>query len=251
MLNRSKYFILLAALAVSGCASTPSSNYDSAETRRADQADLHTRIAWNYLRREQYRVAGEELDRALKTDPGHSGAYHVYGVLSSKLNNFQDAERYFSRAVKLDPNNLDAQEDYAGFLCTRGRIDEALARYEAAMANPLNTQPAGSRTRAGLCMLRGGQFAEAERVFREALELNQNLRPAIAGMVRVSYERGNYMSARAYAERFLASGEPASDVLYYASQTEKMLGDRALAASYAKELRQSWPNSEHAKLLKQ
>ncbi len=243
--------LALAATLVSGCASTANQPYDPATgSLSSRQADLHTRLAWNYLQRGQYKVAGQELDQALRKSPSHSKAHHIYGVLLTQLDRTSEAERHFRRAIQSDPNNLDAQEDFAGFLCQFGRTGEGIDRYRQTMENPLNEQPALTRTRAGLCMMRTGDMAGAETYFREALERSPSIPPALAGMVRISYERGNHLSARGYAERYIAMGESDPDVLLFAAKAEAALGDSETSENYARMLRTRYPNSAQAKLLK-
>lgn len=243
--------VAIAAIAITvlinGCVSTGPGNNPVAKGTR--QADLHTQLAWNYLQRKQYKVAGIELDKALKADPRNSRAHQIYGLLLVQLNQLGKAERHFKRAVQADDTNIAAAEDFASFLCQRGRASEGIERYKAIMDNPLNAEPALTRTRAGMCLVGTGDAVGAEQFFRDALAINPSIREALAGMVQISYERANYLSARGYAQRYVALGDASPNVLLYAAKTEAMLGDAKTSASYAKELRTRFPKSQQAAVL--
>jgi len=242
---------LLAAVAVlTGCASSAVSDTGAPRSARSVQADVHTQLAWNYLQREQYEVAGVELDNALRVDPSNSKANQIYGLLKLRLGKTREAERHFRRAVQTDPNNLGAQEDYASFLCQTGRVQEAIAGYEHSIESPLNRERAQSRARAGLCLLKHRDFAGAEPYFRSALKVSPNLAEALAGMQQISFEQGNYLSARGYGERFVSTGNQSPQVLLFAARTEAMLGDQKAAQIYAKQLRIQFPDSPAALALR-
>ncbi len=233
-----------AMLILAGCTTTaPTQN---APRQASERSEVHTQLAWNYLQRGQYDIAQEELDKALKIDGASSRAHHIYGLLYNTLGKAGDAEQHFSRAVRLNADNLDAQEDYAGFLCKTGKTDAGVKRYQKVIGNPRNKQVPMTRTRVGLCLLGSGKIDEAETFFRDALDANPAIGIALSAMARISYETGRYLSGRAYVQRYFDIGPDDPQVLYYAASIERKLGDEASARQYASELQRLFPESREA-----
>ena len=70
-------------------------------------------------------------------------------------------------------------------------------------------------------------------------------------MAKLSYANGNYLSARAFLQRYLeiANQTPAS--LWLGIQIEQKLGDKNTLSSYALLLKNNFPDSREAGLLKE
>ena len=235
------------AIALNGCA-TGVDNVSPPKSA-AKRAEVHAQLAWNYLRLGQYDIAREEVEKAVAADNGSSRAHHIYGLLSDNLGDLEGAELHFNRAVRLDRDNLDAAEDYAGFLCKSGRSGQAVNRYEEIIQNRLNRDVTMTQTRAGLCLLGAGKGDAAETYFRAALSRNPRNGAALSAMARISFETGRYLSGRGYVQRYLDFGPDDPQVLYYAANIERELGDEVSAQSYARELLRLFPRSREAKQL--
>jgi len=74
---------------------------------------------------------------------------------------------------------------------------------------------------------------------------------ALFQMAKLSFEAGEFLSARAYIERFeeVSSYTPAS--LWIAIRTERQLGDDATAAKYEMRLKSKFPDSPEIQLLRE
>ena len=65
-------------------------------------------------------------------------------------------------------------------------------------------------------------------------------------MAVISFEEENYLSARAYLERYFAVGPETAQSLLYAVKVEQQLGATDLAIDYARKLRAQYPRSSEA-----
>ena len=74
-------------------------------------------------------------------------------------------------------------------------------------------------------------------------------REALLQMAGVSLERGNGLQARAFLERYLASGAAAPDVLMLGVQIERTMGDAAAAADYGAQIKSQFPDSPEARVV--
>jgi len=70
-------------------------------------------------------------------------------------------------------------------------------------------------------------------------------------MGSINYARGNYLSARAYLQRYEAVAEHTAESLWLAIRTEYALRDHQAWGNYALMLRNSFPDSEQYMLLQE
>ncbi|MDP6709143.1 MAG: tetratricopeptide repeat protein [Alphaproteobacteria bacterium] len=122
-------------------------------------------------------MAIETLSRAGALLPGDWEIPSAIGVGYDRLGRYQDAERWYLRALKLEPSNPVVLNNYALSLAQRGELQEAIAALERAIAMP----ESGPRIRQNLALLHAtnGDFEAARRLVRRDLsgeEAEVNLR---------------------------------------------------------------------------
>jgi len=80
---------------------------------------------------QDYNIASQYLDFAIKTDPNDAEAYNIYGNLCLKKNDYKMAEDYFKKSIFLDEkffkNYYDLAVAYIG-LKDNQKAHEALER---------------------------------------------------------------------------------------------------------------------------
>lgn len=243
---------LFAVLVLTGCATaqTDSGAGQSGEDPES-RAAVHTRLALVYLRRDQKRVALDELEQALAISPGHSQANYVMAMLQTQLNHPDKADRYYRKALEFDPENAVAAHDYGIFLCKAGKVEKALEYFNQALNNPLYEGQTLTNLRAGECLMRMRTDRRgAEPYFESALDANPRLVSALYYMADISYAREEYLSARGYIERYFAVGPDTPASLLLAVKIESKLSADQVAQKYAARLREKFASSDEAKRLK-
>lgn len=96
----------------------------------AGLADTYVYMAFAGIlqKNEGYRLAKDELAKAVELDDSIGEAHDTLGVLSWQFDwDWDAADREFNRAIALAPSYSCAHEDRAGFLAFMGRRAEALA----------------------------------------------------------------------------------------------------------------------------
>lgn len=77
--------------------------------------------------------------KALELDPGLAEAHALLGRILKKQFQWNDAEAEFKQALALNPNNASSHLEYADWLTSHGRLDEALAwAHRARELDPLS-----------------------------------------------------------------------------------------------------------------
>lgn len=238
--------LLLLSAVVVGCTANGPRDAKSQEA-----ASIYTELGVSYMQENRPDIALSNLQRALELDPSSVDAHNAIAILYDRLNRPGEADRYYSRAVELAPENSQILNNFGVFLCNRGRYQEALKRFEQALENPVYRKAALAMTNAGNCLLKADRSAEAEGWYRKALKADPRFPVALARMAKVSHDKGNHLSTRAYLQRYRTVAPLDAELLLLGVITERTLGDLDTAASYALSLKNRFPDSEQADQLMQ
>lgn len=218
----------------------------AAQKRDARLVEIHTQLAAGYMQRDQLDIALQELDKALDIDSEDAQANSVMALVQARLKNPEKADKYFRRAVASEPNNSEVQNNYGAFLCEQGRLDEAVERFNKALANRLYKTPELANLNAGLCLMKKPAAAAASRYFKAALEINPRFAPALLEMSKINLNSGQTLSARGYMQRYFEVAKESPETLWLAIRIERALGNKDLQAKYALHLTGNFPDSPEA-----
>ena len=224
-----------------GCAS--SQERKALKARKENVVILNTQLAATYLQRGRPEIALDNISKALALAPNDSQANNVMALLQWHLKQNDVADRYFRRALKSQPGNSEARNNYGAFLCERGEVDKAVKQFELALTNPLYTTPAQANLNAGLCLMKKPAPVMAESYFRETLKLDPKRKAALYQMAKISYDSGKTYSARGFIQRFFEIANDTPESLLLAVKIEGKLHAKDAEASYALRLRGKFPDS--------
>ncbi len=240
--------LLAGALALGGCAAGGGANSSNKQT--AEAARIHTELGTAYLREREYEAALEKLNKALSYDADYAPAHTVLGVLYERLGQSDKAGRHYRRAAQADPDDGGAQNNYGSYLCRSGQHGQAYTYFEKAVDNPFYRTPEVALSNAGHCALAQNETDRAEQYLRRALEYSAGFRDALYPMAQIQFDRGQYLSARAFLQRYESVGQPSPEALLLGYRIEDQLGDRGSAERYQGELLKRYPESPQAQELK-
>jgi type IV pilus assembly protein PilF len=219
------------------------------ESIERTRARIHTELAAGYYGLGNIAVALEEVKEALRADADYGPAYNVAGLVYAQLREDRLAEENFQRALRINPLDHDANNNYGEFLCQRKKEEEAIGYFLTAVRNPLYLNPERSYVNAGVCARRRGDAAGAENFLQLALKLRPNHPQALYQMADMAYLSGDYPSARDYLNRLAQVTQVNAEVLWLGVRVERKLGNRNAEASYALQLRKNFPASKEARAL--
>ena len=244
-------FLMSALFALAACQSTALPPPLNTAEERVKLAEINTQLALAYMRDGDNELALKKLQKAVEVDPKAFGAYNALGLLYSRLGEVKEAERAYSDALRIEPRNASALNNYGQFLCQQKRYKEGLRKFDEAIKNPLNRAPETAHTNAGTCAAQAGDMALAEQHFRSAIEINPQLPQALLAMADLSYNAANYLQARAYYQRYVATSTQSARTLWLGIRIERKLDDRNAVSSYALALKSKFPDSHEYGLFQQ
>jgi type IV pilus assembly protein PilF len=241
---------LATVLVISGCVSTTTGPPEK-KADQGDAAELNYQLGARYYRNGDYDLARDRLELALEQDPKNGMAWSALGLTYEALGNLRLAEDAYNNAVRVAPRDFKIQENYAVFLCRQDRFDDARKYFDKAIKAPTNDYAEQTYTNAGVCMMQKPDQIAAEEYLRAALERRPNYGEALLQMSVLSYETGDTLRARAFLQRYLDSNMPTAPVLMHGIRIEERLGDDAARREYTMQLLRDFPNSAEAERLRQ
>lgn len=242
------FLVLSATVCLAACVTSgdvPRDNEGSPE----EAAQINYELGSQYLRQGRNKLARERLERATEQDPKLPGPHMALALLYERTGETDRADSAYRKALKVAPNDANAQNSYAVFLCNRGEHAAGQKYFQKAANNQSNRSPAVAFNNAGVCALEQPDLVAAEGFFRQALKRDQNFSDALLQMASVSLRTGKHLQARAFIERYGSGTEMSAESLLLAVQIEKALGNRAATRLYADRLQKEFPDSQQARNL--
>lgn len=217
---------------------------------KEEKALLNLQMGVRYLDMGMLEVAKQKLDTALKLDSRNADIHNALADFYERIHEVESADDHYETAVDLSPDNFSIRNNYGRFLCDRGKFAEGIGLLQQSLDLPLNNRKWFALTNMGICYLKQNNAQLAESYFRQALQVDSTYSAALLEMMKISYQNGNYMSARAFLERYLGPARHTAETLWYAMQTERALGNEVMSLQYLDQLLLSFPASKEAQQAK-
>ena len=162
---RSAVAALLALAAGADCRHAPS-------RKERESAEIRYNLGVEALRARRWPDALRELDQSLALDARFADAHLARGlVYEFGYGKDDEAERDYRAAVALRPDFAEAHNDLGQLLARRGRFAEAIAEFDAALANMYYGEPFVARCNRGQALHALGKKEEGRQEMRSCLSL--------------------------------------------------------------------------------
>lgn len=242
------------ALFITGCTSNASISTNSAlqktvkesEPKLKEAAEMNVQLAVGYIQRKQYNAARGKLEKAIKQNPNNVDAYKTLAYLYALLGMKDEAETKYQEALELKPEDPDLSNFYGTFLCSIGKNDEAQEKFQVAYSNPFYESAYLAESNAGSCYVEQGEYAKAEPLLRRSLRINPKIAGSLISMAEIGIKTDRFLMARAYIQRYHDASKPTAASLWVQIQAEKALGANDHYVRYARQLIREFPDSDEA-----
>lgn len=236
--------LLLVVLASAGCSNQPVR--EGTDLKKA--ADYNAQLGLRYMQQGRNELALDKLNKAIQQDPDSAAAHHYLAELYRRLGEHDKAEDAYREALDLEPDNSSLHNNFGVYLCGRKRMDEAEEEFLKVLQNPVYHARDQVYENMGTCLYEKPDLKKAEDYLRKALQLNPKRPQALLTLAEISYGQKNYISARAFLQRFSEVSQPSPKSLWLRIRTERILGDRDAVASSAMLLKGKYPAAEETRL---
>ena len=197
------------------------------------------------IRENRLTEAEQQLQAILKTNANQPDALNLLGAVRAKQKRFDEAEKFFTRAVnanaslvsarmnlvqlyliqskphaaiselnqvlRLQPDNTEAFDRLSHLLLSEKRTDEFIALVEQAQAT--RSIPLSLLLSLGDAYLEKKDAAKAEAAFRLALDQQSDNADAILGLAQAAQLKGDASTASSYLDRAKGSPVQSADTL--------------------------------------
>ena len=249
-----RYFNFILCLAITffliGCSSSTVTGGENAPVpvvaNPQQAAKINVELGLRYLAQGRRMRAKEKLLLAqseYETAQTNAALAYFYEQVAEPAN----AERFYQKAISLDPQVGAPHNNYGAFLCRQKRYQEADAEFNKAIHDPHYLNTAGAYENAGICALMIPDTQKATDYFTKALQQNPSMPTSLEEMARLRYNAGEYQDAKNYIDRYLAIvKQPSTEVLLLGVQIAEKLSDPSAVAHYKNLLPQnnSQPTSQ-------
>jgi len=236
------YFALLGACQVPGVKEEDATG-DLGAVPQDRSGDVYAELGYEYIKQGQPAVALAKLKHGLRVDPNNSNIHLVLGRLYEQLGETRLAEQHYREAAALVPKDPYVRNAFGSFLCQQKRYEEADEQFRLALLNPLYDRPWEANTNAGVCALRAGHAEKAETYLLRALSIRARIPLALRKMALISYDRGEYGTAKKYLERYRELAPHSPSTLLLGAQIEHGLKDSDAMARYLAVLEKRFPDA--------
>ena len=219
---------------------------ESDESSRQRRARLRMELAAGYFEHGQTTVALDEIKQALVADPNYADAYNLRGLVYMRLENAGLAEDSFRRAIAINPRDPNVRHNYGWLLCQQNRYGDAAQQFTEALAVPSYTDRAKTLMTQGVCQLRAGQRAEAERSLMKAYEIDAGNPVVGFNLASLLAQREEWSRAQFYIRRVNNSPSASAETLWLGIKIERRLNNREAVAQLGGQLQRRFPQSREA-----
>lgn len=234
------------ATLAAGCVSTTNGEVRQKPTPE-EAAESHYALGSQYYRNGEFDLARDRLRQSLEYDPDNAETWTTLALTYEALGNERLAGESYESAVRVAPRDFDVLNTYAVYLCRNERFDDASRYFDRAIKAPLNDYAEITLTNAGVCMTQKPDYPAAENYFREALNRNRNYAEALLQLSLLKFREEEYLSSRAFLQRYLADNDATPAVLGLGWEIESKLGDNRARDEYFSQLMKEFPNAKETR----
>lgn len=236
--------VFLAGMLLQACVTVEDKVF-TADTSDANAIQTRVNIALRYLQQDNPEQAISNLQMALQIDPKSPRVHEVLGIAFQQAGEFELAEDHYRRALRYDPNYSRGRNNYATFLMTLDRYDDACKELKKVVNDVYYDRRSFAFFNLGQCALKIGNLEEAEESFKRSLRMDRTLTASRLELADVYYKQGNYSEAQTYLDAYRAEVDKAGPrALLLSIRLAEQFKDQDAVASYKMALKSMYPRSK-------
>lgn len=240
----STFYLVLLFTLLGGCITTTTGGFtEDASPEKA--LDERLSLAREYLGKGNWEAAKRNLQLAADIDANNPEVYEAYGLLYQSTGEYELADDNYRKAITKDNKNISrARNNYAAFLYTQERYEDAQKQLNEVVKDTLYASRPNAFVNLGMCRLKLFDTQGAEEAFVRALAMDRTNQVALVEVAQIRFDAGDYASAsQFYATYRAVARQQTARALLLGTRLARVEGDRDSEASYALALSSRFPNS--------
>ena len=234
-------FALCLLFALTGCVTTETEVFESSP----DEAlEARVQLARSYIGEQNWEDAKRNLKLAQDIDPRSPDVYEAFALVYQSTGEYELAEDSFKRAISLRNPFSRARNNYAAFLYSQARYQEAAEQLEVVVQDTLYKGRPRAFVNLGLARIQNFDPQGAEEAFRRALTMDRTNSIALLELAQLRYDAADYDTAsRYYGTYRTVVRQQSARGLWLGIRLARQQGDRNAESSYALALTNLYPQS--------
>ncbi|MGQ0793849.1 MAG: tetratricopeptide repeat protein [Deltaproteobacteria bacterium] len=193
----------------------------------SENADAYNEQGNALVNSGRYEDAIKFYDKAIELDPAYVWARRNKGLALSKMGKREEALKLYDEALDIDPNYTDAWNDKGVALYYLFRDKEALECYDKALELDPNYFDANYNK--ALALYNSGGYEEAQKSFERALEIRPDDTWTHSSLANTLVKLGKLDDAKSHAARAVATAPQDPYALIAEGNLYDALGNYAAA----------------------
>jgi type IV pilus assembly protein PilF len=229
---------------ISACVTETESVFtDDASPEKA--LEKRVALARQYIGEGNWVDAKRNLAIAANIDDQNPEVYEAFALVYQSTGESELAEESFKKAISLGKDFSRARNNYAAFLFSQQRFEEAETQLEYVIQDTLYTGRPQAFINLGLCRLQTFDPQGAEEAFVRALSMDRNNLIALLELSQLRFEAKDYETAEQYYATYRKRAvRQSSRSLWLGVRIARATGDQDAESSHALALRNLYPDSE-------
>lgn len=244
-------------LLVAGCSTTQQpvapriNNATELNPSNPEAANYNVQLGMGYLEQGDVQRAKHKLLQAMDQDAKSAPAQEAMGALMENTGETNHAEKYYQRAVELDPNSGSAHNNYGAFLCRMKRFKDADREFNLAVQDLAYLNTAETYENAGLCAMQVPDNAKATGYFQKAILQDARRANSYLALGQISFDQKNYSASQKYLDQYMQLvPDPGPEALWLGIRIARIQKDNITAGRYALNLQTKYASSKENQLLR-
>ncbi len=248
--------VLAVMVLLGGCVVESQTGGFNTEPSDAQALSDYIQLATGYLEQGDLLNAKRHLDNAGKLDPNNSEILALWGLVYTREGEPELADDSFQRALRVNPGNSQARNNYAAFLFAENRFEDAYGQLEQVVEDTAYVGRAQAFENLGLAAVRLQRLDDAAYAFDRALRLNSNQLRSSLELASLNLQKQDVLQARAYYRTYLTLAQfynipQTARGLWVGIQLENALGNAENVQQYGTQLEASFSSSPEYQLYRQ
>ncbi len=228
---------------ISACVTTT----DSVFTEKADPVkalERRVELARQYIGEGNWDDAKRNLKLAYEMDPNNAEVHEAFALVYQSTGEYELAEQSYKTAIRLDKKFSRARNNYATFLYSQQRYEEAAEQLEYVVQDSLYKARPRAFVNLGLCRLQLFDSQGAEEAFRRALTMDRTNAIALLELAQLRFDAGDFRTAQSYYDTYrTVVRQQSARGLWLGIRLARENDDRDAEGSYALALANLYPKS--------
>jgi len=173
-----------------------------AERLQPDNELVLSALIWYFTETNDAESAVERFERARALDSSNPETYRNAGLAFDRLGRYEEAAACYRAALHINPQFEEARDLYADHLIFTGKVEDAVALYDEALAkSPKNIRYISKLI---YCLSQKGQFDRAEELAKQSIEFYPNSPLGYVDLAYVYLNTGRHGEAIETADKAIS-----------------------------------------------